>query len=84
MPKPLYCAVLSYADLGECGIDRIFIKHKLEVAIRFRRYWRPSIEFSENELLILIGDAAAAGVFSEGFLSELRDILDAQTRARYA
>ena len=74
---------MASADLGNCGIDRVFIKHKLEVAIRFRRYWHPSLEFAEDELLILIGDAAAAGVFSEGFLDELRTILDAQKRARY-
>lgn len=79
-----YAAVLASADLGDCGIDRIFVKHKLEEAILFRRYWRPSLEFAEDELLILLGDAAAAGVFSEGFLSELRAILDAQRTARYA
>lgn len=72
-----YAAILASADLGDCGIDQIFVKHKLEIAIRFRRYWRPSIEFAEDELLILMGDAAAAGVFSDGFLDELRAVLDA-------
>jgi len=67
----LYAAALSSTDFGDCGIDRVFIKHKLEVAIRFRRYWRPSLEFAEDELLILLGDAIAAGVFSDGFLTEL-------------
>jgi len=73
-----YAAVLASANLGDCGIDRIFLKHKLEIAIRFRRYWRPSLEFAEDELLILLGDAIAARVFSKDFLSELSHILDAQ------
>ncbi|MGB8276411.1 MAG: hypothetical protein WCF20_00520 [Methylovirgula sp.] len=79
-----YAAVLAAADLGDCGIDRIFVKHKLEEAIRFRRYWRPSLEFAEDELLILLGDAIAAGVFSRAFLAELRAVLDAQAPAEYA
>ncbi len=79
-----YAAILASADLGDCGIDRIFVKHKLEEAIRFRRYWRPSLEFAEDELLILLGDAVAAGVFSPAFLDELRAVLDAQGLKRYA
>jgi hypothetical protein len=34
--------------------------------------------------LILLGDAIAAGVFSKGFLIDLRTVLDAQARSRYA
>jgi hypothetical protein len=84
MPKPVYCAVLASANLGDCGIDRIFVKHRLEEAIRFRRYWRPSLEFAEDELLILLGDAVAAGVFSSAFLNELRTVLDSQGSRRHS
>jgi hypothetical protein len=84
MPKPLYCAILASANLGDCGIDRIFVKHKLEEAIRFRRHWRLSLEFAEDEPLILLGDAVAAGIFSSAFLDELRAVLDVQGRRPYA
>ncbi len=86
MPKPSY-ALLAYADLGGARIERIFIKDRLEEAVRFRRTGRDNVRMlalPEDELLILLGDAIAAGVFSKGFLNDLRAILDAQVRARYA
>ena len=87
MPKPPYCALLAYADLGGARIERIFIKETREQAVRFRRMGRDAVrplELPEDELLILLGDAVAAGVFSKGFLADLLAVLDAQTRARYA
>jgi hypothetical protein len=87
MPKPLYCALLAYADLGGARVERIFVKERLEEAVRFRRMGRDAVrplELPEGELLILLGDAIAAGVFSPNFLIELRAILDAQTQGMYA
>jgi hypothetical protein len=87
MPKPPYCALLAFADLGGARIERIFVKGRLEEAVRFRRMGRDAVrplELPEDELLILLGDAIAAGVFSKGFLIDLRAVLDAQMRARYA
>ncbi|MGB7125839.1 MAG: hypothetical protein WBD42_03295 [Methylovirgula sp.] len=82
-----YCALLAYADLGGARIERIFVKERFEEAVRFRRMGRDAVrplELPEDELLILLGDAIAAGVFSAVFLSDLRAVLDAQAQARYA
>lgn len=80
-------ALLASADLGSARIERLFVRETREQAIRFRRMGREAVkalELPEDELLILLGDAIAAGVFSKGFLSELCAVLDAQMRARYA
>lgn len=88
MPKTTpYCSLLAYADLGGARIERLYIKERREQAVRFRRMGRDAVrplELPEDELLVLLGDAIARGVFSASFLSELRAILDAQARARYA
>jgi hypothetical protein len=89
MPKPAYCAVLASADLGGYRIERLFLKEDLKQAVRFSdwrggRFNPRALCLSENDLLILLGDAIAARVFSRPFLDELRVILDAQTRPRYA
>ena len=67
MAKPPYCAVLAHADVGGYRIERIFLKEDLEQAVRFSdwrggRFNPRALCLSENELLILLGDAAAAGV----------------------
>jgi hypothetical protein len=80
MPKPTYCALLAYADLGAARIERIFVKERRQEAVRFRRMGRDAVrplELPEDELLILLGDAIAAGVFSAAFLIDLRAVLDA-------
>ncbi len=85
MSKPApYTVVVAGAYLGEAWLERIFMQDRLEYAIRLRRLRRPIHDFAEDELLILIGDAIAAGVFSPNFLAELREILDARKPARYA
>ncbi len=87
MVDPSRYALLAHADLGSARIERLFLREEREQAIRFRRTGREAVkalELREDELLVLLGDAVAAGVFSSAFLSELRAVLDAQTRARYA
>lgn len=86
MASPLRYSLLAYADLGSARIERLFVRETREEAVRFRRMGREAVkalELPEDELLILIGDAAAAGVFSPGFLDELRAILDAHKATRY-
>lgn len=87
MADPSRYALLAHADLGSARIERLFLCEEREQAIRFRRMGREAVkalELPEDELVILLGDAIAAGVFSQSFLCELRAILDAQVRARYA
>ena len=74
---------LRFADFAGARIERIFVNETMREAIRFAAmkdgetmYLRP-LDLPEDELVVLIGDAVAAKVFSERFLSELRDILDA-------
>jgi hypothetical protein len=86
---PSTIAILAFADLGGCRIERIFLKDEVEEAVRFRdcrpgRFNPRMLCLSEDELLILLGDAIAASVFSRGFLAELRAILDARELAQYA
>lgn len=86
---PSTVAILAAADLGGCRLERVFLKDELEEAIRFRdcrpgRFNPRMLCLSEGELLILFGDAIAAGVFSESFLADLQAILDAQALFRYA
>lgn len=81
MTKPPYCALLAYADLGGARIERIFLKGSLEEAIRFNRMGRVAVrplEVTEDELLILLGDALAGAIFSRRFLIELHVILNTQ------
>lgn len=87
MPPPARYSLLAHADLGSARIERLFLREEREEAVRFRRTGAAAVralELPENELLVLLGDAIARGVFSAAFLSELRTVLDAQSRARYA
>jgi len=87
MAPVLRYSLLAYADLGSARIERLFLREEREEAIRFRRTGLAAVralELPEDELLVLLGDAIAAGVFSKGFLIDLRAVLDAQARARYA
>lgn len=80
-------AILACADPGGCRLERVFLKDELEEAIRDCRPGRFNprmLCLSEGELLILIGDAMADGVFSRAFLGELWAILDANTAREYA
>jgi hypothetical protein len=82
-----YAAILAFADLGTARIERIFIKERLEEAVRYRRTGSHAVrplELPEDELLVLLGDAIAARVFSKGFLADLYAVLDAQGHAGYA
>ena len=77
-----YAKELAHADLGGKRIERIFIKRTLRQAIRLSA-WRGNqlcsrpLVVSEDELLILMGDAIAARVFSPAFLRDLQDVLHA-------
>jgi len=87
MASPARYSLLAFADLGSARIERLFLREEREEAIRFRRTGIAAVralELPEDELLILLGDAIASGVFSADFLSEIRAVLDAQTPARYA
>jgi hypothetical protein len=87
MAPVLRYSLLAYADLGSARVERLFLREEREEAVRFRRTGIAavrSLELPEDELLILLGDAIAAGVFSAGFLSDLRAVLDAQAWSRYA
>jgi hypothetical protein len=87
MVSPQRYSLLAYADLGSARVERLFLREEREEAIRFRRTGLAAVralELPEDELLVLLGDAIAAGVFSAGFLSEFRAVLDAQSQARYA
>ncbi len=87
MTALLRYSLLAYADLGSARIERLFLREEREEAIRFRRTGIAAVralELPEDELIVLLGDAIAAGVFSRGFLTDLRAVLDAQTGARYA
>jgi hypothetical protein len=77
-------ATLASADFGGRRIERVFDRETREVAIRFS-VWsgngkiclRP-LAMPEDELLVLIGEAVAAKVFSPAFLGELQAILAVQ------
>lgn len=85
MSKSLsYSVVIAETGLGECRLERVFARDRLEYFVRLCRLRRPIDQFAEDELLILLGDGIAAGVFSPNFLAELREILDARKGARYA
>ena len=70
-----YAKELAYADLGGKRIKRT-----LRQAIRLSA-WRGNqlcsrpLVVSEDELLILMGDAIAARVFSAAFVKELSSVL---------
>jgi hypothetical protein len=87
MASPSRYSLLAHADLGSARIERLFLREEREEAIRFRRTGLAAVralELPEDELIVLLGDAMAAGVFSAWFLSELRGLLDAQSASRYA
>lgn len=87
MAPVLRYSLLAYADLGSARIERLFLREEREEAVRFRRTGAAAVralELPEDELIVLLGDAIAAGVFSGAFLSELRGIIDAQTQTQYA
>lgn len=84
-----YAAILRHADFGGARIERIFLRDELRQAVRFSdwrggRFNPRALEIGEDELIVLLGDAIALGVFSLAFLCELRAVLDAQTGVRYA
>ena len=85
-----YAKTIRHADFAGTRIERILVLDELLEAIRFAAvksaewvYLRP-LDIPEDELLVLIGDAIAAGVSSAGFLNELRGVLDAQEADRAA
>jgi hypothetical protein len=71
------------ADFDGRRTERVFDREAREVAIRFS-VWRHGkidlrpLTMPEDELLVLIGEAVAARVFSADFLDELSAILKAQ------
>jgi hypothetical protein len=77
MVSPLRYSFLAYADLGSARIERLFLREEREEAIRFRRTGIAAVRALELPEI-------AAGVFSKGFLTDLRDILDAQSQRAYA
>lgn len=77
-----YAAELARAEFAECRIERIFVRETLMEGIRFSdwrggRFNPRALEIDEDELIVLLGDAIALGVFSAAFLCNLRAILDA-------
>ena len=78
-----YAYELASADLGGQRIERILVKATWQQTIRFGK-WMPGrfqtrpLEIPEDELIILVADAMAAGVFTRGFIDDLRAVLDAQ------
>jgi hypothetical protein len=77
-------ACLARADFAGRRIERVFDRDSREVSIRFSVWsangkinMRP-LAMPEDELLVLIGEAIAAKVFSPAFLGELQGILSAQ------
>ena len=76
-----YAKEIAHADLGGKRIERIFIKRTMRQVIRLSA-WRGNVMrtaplvVSEDELLILMGDAIAARVFSHGFIRDLSDVLE--------
>ena len=75
-----YAIELASADLGGSRIERILIKEGWEQTVRFSdwrggRFNPRALEIPEGELLVLIGDAVAAGVFSPSFLRDLGPLL---------
>ena len=85
MNKPTPYVKLAWAEFAECRIERLFVKPRLKETIRFSD-WRGghfnkrALDLPEDELLVLIGDAIAARVFSPEFLAELAGIVCAQER----
>jgi hypothetical protein len=82
-------ACLASADFAGRRIERVFDRESREVSIRFSVWtggkinMRP-LAMPEEELLVLIGEAAARKVFSAAFLVELEAICLAQTGGRGA
>ena len=54
----------------------------VRMAVRGGRFHKRLLALTEGELVVLIGDAIAARVFSTGFLAELRAVLAAREEAR--
>ena len=78
-----YAKTIRYADFAGARIERILVLDDLHEAIRFAAikgdatcYLMP-LDIPEDELLVLIGEAIAARVFSTKFVKELRDVLGA-------
>ena len=76
-----YAWRLRSASFAGATIERLQYRDTLDVVIRFadwrgRRFQPKALEIGENELLVLIGDAVAAGVFSDRFIEELRNVVE--------
>ena len=83
MLKPKLYVRLASAEFAGCRIERLFVKARLRQAIRFSdwrngRFKKHAMDIPEAELVVLLGDAIAAGVFSRDFLCELQNVLAAQ------
>jgi hypothetical protein len=84
MRETRYASELATAELKDCRIERIHLKKEDRDEIRFS--WWPNgkmamrpLDLPENELLELIRLAVAEGVFTDAFLSNLRQILGSTT-----
>ena len=64
-----YAWRLASASFAGATVERLQYRESLDIVIRFadwrgRRFNPKASEIGENELLVLIGEAIAAGVFS--------------------
>ncbi len=80
MAETDYAKQISFAEVDECRIERIFVKSLDREEIRFS--WWPSGKFAprpldlpESQLLDLIRAAIKQGVFTPEFLADLRATL---------
>jgi hypothetical protein len=80
MADTAYAKSISYAEVRECRIERIFVKEFAQDEIRFS--WWPNGRFAprpldvpEDHLLELMRASIKAGVFSSGFVDDLRKLL---------
>jgi hypothetical protein len=75
-----YAWRLASASFAGATTERLQYRDTLDVVIRFadwrgRRFNPKALEIGEDELLVLIGDGIAAGVFSTRFVQEIRGII---------
>ena len=81
-----YARVVRSAEFADARIERIIVRDDAHEAIRFGDWQggilnRRALDLREDELLVLLGDAIAAGIFSHRFQCELYGVLEAQAGA---
>jgi hypothetical protein len=75
-----YAREIASADIGGERIERIFVKESGEEEIRFS-WWKDGrfaprpLDLPERDLLDLMRQAMANGVFTDDFLDGLRDAI---------